>query len=364
MLKASLQNKLDTLNERYDEIAVLLSEPDIISNAEQFRELSIEYSQLEEIVQAYKTYQQTVEALKTAQLLAEDPDPEMRSMAQEEIQNTQEKILELEKNIQILLIPKNPDDHRNIYLEVRAGTGGHEAAIFVGDLFRMYSRYAENKGWAMEIINSSPGEQGGFKEIISRISGQNVYGNLKFESGTHRVQRVPATEAQGRIHTSACTVAIMPEVAEVEEVNLNPADLKVDTYRASGAGGQHINKTDSAIRITHLPTGIVVECQDERSQHKNRAKAMALLQSKIMAEEKGKQQQEQAATRKQLVGSGDRSERIRTYNYPQGRITEHRINLTLYRLTEVMDGDVACIIEPLLQEYQAEQLAELGQDGE
>lgn len=363
MIKASLQNKLDTLNERYDEISALLSEPDVLGNTNLFRELSIEYAQLEEIVLAYKIHQQTQAALEAAHILAQDNDSDMRAMAQEEIQDTQEKLAILEKNIQVLLIPKNPDDHRNIYLEVRAGTGGHEAAIFVGDLFRMYARYAESQGWSMEVINDNPGEQGGFKEIIARISGQNVYGHLKFESGTHRVQRVPATEAQGRIHTSACTVAIMPEVAEIEAVTLNPADLKVDTYRASGAGGQHINKTDSAIRITHLPTGIVVECQDERSQHKNRAKALALLQSKIMAEEKGKQQQEQAATRKKLVGSGDRSERIRTYNYPQGRITEHRINLTVYKLSEVMTGDMACIIEPLLQEHQAELLAELSQDG-
>lgn len=362
MFKPSLQTKLDTLNERYDEIAILLSEPDILSNNDKFRELSIEYAQLEEVVQAYKHYQQLTDDLEAAHLLSKDADPEMRALAQEEIQTSQEKLVELEKDIQILLIPQNPDDHRNIYLEIRAGTGGHEAAIFVGDLFRMYSRYAESQNWSIEVISSNPGEQGGFKEIISRISGQNVYGRLKFESGTHRVQRVPATEAQGRIHTSACTVAIMPEIAEIEAVNLNPADLKVDTYRASGAGGQHVNKTDSAIRITHLPTGIVVECQDERSQHKNRAKAMALLQSKILDQEKSKQNQEQAATRKKLVGSGDRSERIRTYNYPQGRITEHRINLTLYRLTEVMEGDVACIIDPLLQEHQAEQLAELSDD--
>jgi peptide chain release factor 1 len=363
MFKASLQNKLDTLSERYDEIAVLLSDPETLGNNERFRELSIEYSQLETVVQAYKTYQQTDEGLKAAQLLAkEDVDPEMRAMADEEIQTIQETLLNLEKDIQILLIPGNPDDHRNIYLEIRAGTGGHEAALFVGDLFRMYGRFAETKGWALEVISSNPGEQGGFKEIITRISGKDVYGQLKFESGTHRVQRVPTTEAQGRIHTSACTVAIMPEVEEIEAIHLNPADLKVDTYRASGAGGQHINKTDSAIRITHLPTGTVVECQEERSQHKNRAKAMALLQSRIMAEEKSKQDKEQAATRKKLVGSGDRSERIRTYNFPQGRITDHRINLTLYRLDEVMEGDVACVIEPLLQEYQAEQLAELGQD--
>lgn len=364
MIKASLKTKLDTLNERYDEIAALLSESDIISNANQFRELSIEYSQLEEIVQTYKTYQRTHDALEAAHLLAQDNDPDMREMAEEEIKETQGLLEEQEKVIQILLIPKNPDDTRNIYLEVRAGTGGQEASIFVGDLFRMYSRYAENQGWSLEIINSNPGDQGGFKEIIARIAGQNVYGHLKFESGTHRVQRVPATEAQGRIHTSACTVAIMPEVAEVEAIHLNPADLKVDTYRASGAGGQHINKTDSAIRITHIPTGVVVECQDERSQHKNRAKAMALLQSRITNAEREKQDKEQAATRKKLVGSGDRSERIRTYNYPQGRITEHRINLTLYRLNEIMEGDVACIIEPLLQEHQAELLAELGQDGE
>jgi peptide chain release factor 1 len=363
MFKTSLQNKLDRLSERYDEIAVLLSDTDTLADTDRFRELSIEYAQLEEIVLTYKGYQKMLEGLDATKILAKEAtDSDMRELANEEILALQEELDSLEKNIQILLIPKNPDDQRNIYLEVRAGTGGHEAAIFVGDLFRMYSRYAETKGWTLEIISSNQGEQGGFKEIISRISGKDVYGHLKFESGTHRVQRVPATEAQGRIHTSACTVAIMPEVEEIEAVNLNPAELKVDTYRASGAGGQHVNKTDSAIRITHLPTGIVVECQDERSQHKNRAKAMALLQSKIMAGEKEKQQQEQAATRKKLVGSGDRSERIRTYNYPQGRLTDHRINLTLYRLEDIMEGDVACVIEPLLQEYQAEQLAELGQD--
>lgn len=361
MIKASLQHKLDALQERYGEIAALLSEPEIMQDNDKFRALSIEYAQIEEIVHAYGVYQTALMSLEAAKILQEDTDPDMRAMAQEEINDLNEQLPAYVKRIQLLLLPKNPDDRRNVYLEIRAGTGGQEAAIFVGDLFRMYSRYAESKGWQLEIITSNPGEQGGFKEVISRIAGQDVYAQLKFESGTHRVQRVPATEAQGRIHTSACTVAIMPEVDEIEAVNLNPADLKVDTYRASGAGGQHVNKTDSAIRITHLPTGIVVECQDERSQHKNRAKAMALLQSKILAQETEKQQKEQAATRKQLVGSGDRSERIRTYNYPQGRLTDHRIGLTLYQLTDILEGDLACVIEPLLQEYQAEQLAELGE---
>lgn len=362
MLKHSLQTKLDSLSERYDEITALLGEAEIVNQTEKFRELSIEYAEIEPVVLAFRRYQEAEVSLEAAQALVQDTDPDMRSMAQDEIQALQPKLMEWERNIQILLIPQNPDDRRNIYLEIRAGTGGHEAALFVGDLFRMYSRYAESKRWTLEIISSNQGEQGGFKEIISRIAGQNVYAELKFESGTHRVQRVPTTESQGRIHTSAVTVAVMPEVDEIEAVNLNPADLKVDTYRASGAGGQHVNKTDSAIRITHLPTGLVVECQDERSQHKNRAKAMSLLQSRILAQETNKQQQEQAATRKKLVGSGDRSERIRTYNYPQGRITDHRIGLTVYKLPEVMEGDVAAVIEPLLQEHQAEQLAELGLD--
>jgi len=362
MIKPSLQTKLEMLSERYDELSALMSEPDISSDAERFRMLSIEYAQLEEIVGAYRQYQNTQQNLAASENLLKDADTDIRALAEEEIQELQKNLSKQEEAIQILLIPKNPDDQRNVYLEIRAGTGGHEAAIFAGDLFRMYSRYAETVGWMLEIVSSHAGEQGGFKEIISRISGQNVYEHLKFESGTHRVQRVPETESQGRIHTSACTVAVMPEVEEVESININPADLRIDTYRSSGAGGQHVNKTDSAIRITHIPSGIVVECQDERSQHKNRAKAMSLLQAKLLSEEKEKQQQEQAATRKKLVGSGDRSERIRTYNYPQGRITDHRIGLTLYRLTEILEGDLNCVIDPLLREYQAEQLAELGQE--
>jgi len=284
----------------------------------------------------------------------------MRAMAQDELEGMKAELEKLEKELQIFLIPKDPDDNKNIYLEIRGGAGGDEAAIFAGNLFRMYCRYAEQKRWQVEILNESFGEHGGYKEVIARIIGQDVYSHLKFESGAHRVQRVPATESQGRIHTSTCTVAIMPEVEEIDSIQINPAELRIDTYRASGAGGQHVNKTDSAIRITHLPSGIVVECQDERSQHKNRAKAMSLLQSKILNVQKEAQRAEQSATRKSLVGTGDRSERIRTYNFPQGRMTDHRINLTLYKLDEIMEGRIDEIIEALRQEDQADQLSSMG----
>jgi peptide chain release factor 1 len=280
-------------------------------------------------------------------------------MAKEELADAKGQQEELELTLQKLLLPKDPNDHKNIYLEIRAGTGGDEAAIFSGDLFRMYSRYAERQRWQVEVVNAQEGDHGGYKEVICRIVGEGAYSKLKFESGAHRVQRVPETESQGRVHTSACTVAILPEADELDEVEINPADLRVDTFRASGAGGQHVNKTDSAIRLTHLPTGIVVECQEERSQHKNRAKALSVLQSRIMAEQQEKQDSEQAAARKSLVGSGDRSERIRTYNYPQGRMTDHRINLTLYKLAEITEGDMDQVIEPLINEYQADQLAAL-----
>jgi peptide chain release factor 1 len=356
-VKASILQKLETLNERYAEIAALLGEPDVIGDQNQFRKLSIEYSQLEPVAHNFRAYRQTEDDIETAQeMLA---DPEMRDMAQEEIETAKARRADLEIDLQKLLLPTDPHDNSNVFLEIRAGTGGDEAAIFAGDLFRMYARYAESRRWQIEVISQNEGEHGGYKEIISRVIGQGAYSRLKFESGAHRVQRVPATESQGRIHTSAATVAVMPELDEVEATDINPADLKVDTYRSSGAGGQHINKTESAIRITHLPTGIVVECQEERSQHKNRAKAMGLLQSRIYEGERQKQASEQAETRKNLVGSGDRSERIRTYNFPQGRVTDHRINLTLYKLDEILVGSVDQVIEPLINEYQADQLAAL-----
>jgi peptide chain release factor 1 len=358
-MKASIQHRLESLCERYEELAALLSDAEVISDQTRFRDYSREYAELEPLAQSFSRWQQAVSDQASAEQMLQEDDAEMREMAREEIDSARERIEQLEAELQILLLPKDPNDQRNVFLEVRAGTGGDEAAIFAGDLFRMYSRYAERKGWRVEVISASEGEHGGFKEIISRVAGQDVYAQLKFESGAHRVQRVPETESQGRIHTSACTVAVMPELDESAEIEINKADLRVDTFRASGAGGQHINKTDSAIRITHLPTGLVVECQEERSQHKNRAKAMALLASRLKQAELDKQQAEQASTRKSLVGSGDRSERIRTYNFPQGRLTDHRINLTLYRLNEVVAGDLDQVIQPLRTEYQAEQLGAL-----
>jgi peptide chain release factor 1 len=356
-VKESILHKLENLSERYAEIAALLGEAEVINDQNQFRKLSIEYSQLEGVAQGFRDYQKTAEDIAAAEEMLSDP--EMREMAQEEITTAKARRDELDIELQKLLLPKDPHDNSNVFLEIRAGTGGDEAAIFAGDLFRMYAKYAENKRWQIEIISQNEGEHGGYKEIICRLIGQGAYSRLKFESGAHRVQRVPETESQGRVHTSAATVAILPEVDEVEAIDINPADLKIDTYRASGAGGQHVNKTESAIRITHVPTGIIVECQDERSQHKNRAKAMALLQSRIFEGERQKQAAEQAATRKSLVGSGDRSERIRTYNFPQGRMTDHRINLTLYKLDEIMQGYIDQVIEPLINEYQADQLAAL-----
>ncbi len=358
-MKDSIQKKLEGIAERYEEVAALLSDPEIIGNQEQFRKLSMEYGQLEPVVKGFRDYQQTQENLASAKEMLNDADPEMRSMAQEELKDAQTRSEALELELQKLLLPKDPHDQSNVFLEIRAGTGGDEAAIFAGDLFRMYSRFAEHNRWQLEVLSENEGEHGGYKEVIARIIGQGVYSQLKFESGAHRVQRVPETESQGRIHTSAATVAIMPEVDEVEAIEINTADLRVDTYRASGAGGQHVNKTDSAIRLTHLPSGIVVECQDERSQHKNRARAMSLLQAKLLETERQKQAQEQASTRRSLVGSGDRSERIRTYNYPQGRVTDHRINLTLYKLEDIMQGNLSPVIEPLINEYQADQLAAL-----
>ncbi|RMF19483.1 MAG: peptide chain release factor 1 [Gammaproteobacteria bacterium] len=358
-MKASIQTKLEQLEARYQELQALLSTPEIINDADKFRSCSREYAEVEPVAKTWAEYCRVREDLAEAEQLAQDPDPDMREMGREEVQHARTRLAELEDELNILLLPKDPNDSANVYLEIRAGTGGDEAAIFAGDLYRMYARYGERKGWRFEVMSENPGEHGGYKEIIVRVEGTDVYRQLKFESGAHRVQRVPETESQGRIHTSACTVAVLPEAEEVDAIEINPADLRIDTYRASGAGGQHVNKTDSAIRITHLPTGTVVECQDERSQHKNRARAMALLQARLLAAAQEAQQKEQAQTRKLLVGSGDRSERIRTYNYPQGRVTDHRINLTLYKLDEIMQGDLDSVIEPLLQEYQAEQLASL-----
>ena len=362
-MKNSIRSKLENLSERLQELSALLSDAEIISDQNKFRDFSKEYAQLEPIVKTFNNFLQAEEDLETAKEMQKDSDPDVREMAQEEFKEATAVIETLDLELQKLLLPKDPHDQSNIFLEIRAGTGGDEAAIFAGDLFRMYSRYAELHRWQVEILSESEGEHGGYKEIICRIIGEGAYSKLKFESGAHRVQRVPETESQGRVHTSACTVAVFPEVDEVEEIDINPADLKVDTYRASGAGGQHVNKTDSAIRITHLPTGVVVECQDERSQHKNRARAMSLLQSKLLRAEQEKQQQEQAATRKSLVGSGDRSERIRTYNFPQGRLTDHRINLTLYKLDEIIQGSLAQVVDPLVNEYQAELLAEMSENG-
>ena len=359
-MKPSIQTKLENLSERHEEITALLSQPEVQSDQNQFRSLSQEYAQIEPLVACYKTYLENEANLTSAQEMAKDSDLELREMAKDEVQAAEAQREELEQQLQILLLPKDPNDNRNIFLEVRAGTGGDEAAIFSGDLARMYQRYAERQGWNVEIINENRGEHGGYKEVIMRVAGQNVYSQLKFESGTHRVQRVPETESQGRVHTSACTVAIMPEVDSVDEIDINPADLRVDTYRASGAGGQHVNRTESAIRITHIPSGVVVECQDERSQHKNRARAMSVLQARLMSAAQEKQHAEQSESRKLQVGSGDRSERIRTYNYPQGRLTDHRINLTLYKLEEIMEGGLEHVIQPLIHEHQAELLTQLG----
>ncbi|OIM99848.1 peptide chain release factor 1 [Idiomarina sp. MD25a] len=361
-MNPSIERKLEGLIERYEEVQALLGEPDIISDQDKFRSLSKEYSQLEEVVSAFNAYRQAQSDLSAANEMADDDDPEMREMADEEITDAKQRVESLENSLQVLLLPKDPNDDRACYLEIRAGAGGDEAAIFAGDLFRMYSRYAEQHGWRVSTVSANEGEHGGYKEVIAQLSGDGVYGRMKFESGGHRVQRVPETESQGRIHTSACTVAVLPEIPEAEAIEINPADLRVDTYRASGAGGQHVNRTDSAIRITHLPSGVVVECQEERSQHKNRAKAMSVLQSRLQRMEDEKRAQEEASTRRSLVGSGDRSERIRTYNYPQSRVTDHRINLTLYRLDEVLEGGLDLLLDPIITEHQADQLAALSQD--
>jgi peptide chain release factor 1 len=361
-MKESIKNKLDNLVDRHEELGALLSDSEVIGDQNKFRALSKEYAEVEPVVKCYENFCQTLEDIEEAQSLLKDGDADMREMAQEELSEAQSRRDVMAEELQRLLLPRDPNDSHNVFLEIRAGTGGDEAAIFSGDLFRMYTRYAENKGWKIEVISERDGDHGGYKELISRITGQDVYAHLKFESGAHRVQRVPETESQGRVHTSACTVAIMPEVDSVDEVEINKSDLRIDTFRASGAGGQHVNKTDSAIRITHIPSGLVVECQDERSQHKNKARAMSLLQSRLLTGIQDKQQQEQSDERRSLVGSGDRSERIRTYNYPQGRVTDHRISLTLYKLSEIMEGALGEVIDPLRNEYQADQLAAMADE--
>ncbi|MET1312160.1 peptide chain release factor 1 [Vibrio parahaemolyticus] len=361
-MKASILTKLETLVERYEEVQHLLGDPDVIGDQDKFRALSKEYSQLEEVTKCFQAYQQAQDDLAAAEEMAKEDDEEMREMAQEEIKDAKEAIEHLADELQILLLPKDPNDDRNCFLEIRAGAGGDEAGIFAGDLFRMYSKYAEKRGWRIEVMSSNEAEHGGYKEMIAKVSGDGAYGVLKFESGGHRVQRVPATESQGRVHTSACTVAVMAEIPEADLPEIKAADLKIDTFRASGAGGQHVNTTDSAIRITHLPTGTVVECQDERSQHKNKAKAMAVLAARIVQAEQERRAAEVSDTRRNLLGSGDRSDRIRTYNYPQGRVSDHRINLTIYRLNEVMEGDLQSLIDPVVQEHQADQLAALAEN--
>ncbi|AZV92389.1 peptide chain release factor 1 [Kerstersia gyiorum] len=359
-MKASMRARLEQLSRRLTEIDALLAQPDIASDRDQFRKLSQERAELEPVTTAFNAYVEAEQGRLSAQELLSDP--EMKALAQQEIQECRERMETLEGELQVLLLPRDPDDGRSVYLEIRAGTGGDESALFSADLLRMYLRYAESRGWRTSLVSASESELGGYKEVIARIEGEGVYGRLKFESGAHRVQRVPVTETQGRVHTSACTVAVMPEADEAGEIVIQPSDLRIDTFRASGAGGQHINKTDSAVRITHLPTGLVVECQDDRSQHRNRDKAMQVLAARLKDKEQRERQSKEAAQRKSLVGSGDRSERIRTYNFPQGRMTDHRINLTLYKLSAIMEGDLDELTGALLAEHQAEQLAALGED--
>jgi peptide chain release factor 1 len=356
----AISARLAKLDARLEEISAQLSDPAVIAEQERFRRLSREYAEIQPLVAHHRELQQLAREQAAARALLAEPDPSLHALAEEEVARLEARRAPLEQELHRLLLPKDPNDRRNIFLEVRAGTGGDEAALFAGDLFRMYSAYAARRGWNVEIMSASPGEHGGYKEIIARLIGLGAYSRLKFESGGHRVQRVPTTEAQGRIHTSACTVAVMPEAEEIDQIEIVPADLKVDTFRASGAGGQHVNKTDSAIRITHLPSGIVVECQDERSQHKNRSRALSVLSARLLEAERRKQREQEAATRKSLIGSGDRSERIRTYNFPQGRVTDHRIGLTLYQLERVLEGELDELIEPLTAHEQAEQLAALG----
>ncbi|MCY4154245.1 MAG: peptide chain release factor 1 [Gammaproteobacteria bacterium] len=360
-MKQSLQDKLEKLGARQQEIYALLALPEVINDQNRFRDLNKEAAEISPIVDCFSNYRSNQLALDNAQAMLKDRDQDIRELAAEEAEVSRQRLDALELELQKLLLPTDPADNSNIFLEIRAGTGGEEAALFAADLMRMYSRYAEQCNWQLELLNTTESDLAGYKAIIMRVIGKGAYSRLKFESGAHRVQRVPETESQGRIHTSACTVAVLPEADEISAIDLNPSDIRTDTFRASGAGGQHVNKTDSAIRLTHLPSGIVVECQDERSQHKNRARAMALLHAKLLAAEQAKQASEIAATRRNLVGSGDRSERIRTYNFPQGRVTDHRINLTLYRLEEIMQGQLDMVIDPLISEHQADQLAALGE---
>ena len=359
-MKPTMRARLEQLSRRLVELDALLADPDAAQDMERFRKLSRERADVEPVANAFSAYTRAEDDLATAQQMLSDP--EMKAMAQEEIETAKAAIEQLGADLQILLLPRDPDDNRSVFLEIRAGTGGDESALFSGDLLRMYSRYAEQQGWRVELMSESPSELGGYKEVVARIEGEGVYGRLKFESGAHRVQRVPATEAQGRIHTSACTVAVLPEADAATDIVINPSDLRVDTFRASGAGGQHINKTDSAVRLTHLPTGLVVECQDDRSQHRNREKAMQVLAARLKDQQQRERQSKEAAQRKSLVGSGDRSERIRTYNYPQGRLTDHRINLTLYKLQAILEGDLQELTGTLLAEHQAAQLAALGEE--
>jgi len=360
-MKPAVKKKLENITHRYEELKALLSNHEITNDLNQYRALSKEYAQLEVPMNLYLQYQDHLNRMEEAKHLLNEDDAEMQQLAKQEIKELEVRMTQSEDELLLLLLPKDPHDDNNIFLEVRAGTGGDEAAIFAGDLARMYMRYSESQRFKIELMSESLGEHGGYKEIILRVLGQGAYSKFKFESGVHRVQRVPETEAQGRIHTSTCTVAVLPELEEIESVDINPADIRIDTFRSSGAGGQHVQKTDSAIRITHIPTGTVVECQDERSQHKNRARAMSLLKSRILTAEREKQQKEQAAARRSLVGTGDRSERIRTYNFPQGRLTDHRINLTLYQLLTIMEGDLAPVIDALSQEYNADLIASLGE---
>ena len=360
-MKESLRLRLDQMVDRYEEVTALLSDPSVISDNNKFRELSVEHSDLMDITTLWQNYVGAeMDQADAEAMLTEASDPDMKEMMQEEIDSARDTIVEMEEALNVMMLPKDPNDKVPAFLEIRAGTGGDEAAIFSGDLFRMYQKYAQAQGWTLEILSANEGEHGGYKEIITRVSGNSVYGRLKFESGVHRVQRVPDTESQGRVHTSACTVAVMPEVEIDDTVDINPADLKMDTFRSSGAGGQHVNTTDSAVRLTHIPTGTVVECQQERSQHKNRAQAMKMLISRIQQVKVQAQVDAADTIRRDLVGSGDRSERIRTYNFPQGRMTDHRINLTLYKLDAIMEGDLDEILDALLREHQADLMASIG----
>jgi peptide chain release factor 1 len=359
-MNQSIATKLAQLASRLEELNQLLSTETVTRDLDQYRKLTREHAEIAPVVELYEAYRKSERDIEAAREMAQDP--ELRELAEAEVGEAKERLAEIEAEIKRELLPKDPNDERNIFLEIRAGTGGDESALFAGDLFRMYARYAERQRWLMEVMSSSPGEKGGYKEVIVRIAGHGAYSKLKFESGGHRVQRVPETEAQGRIHTSACTVAVMSEADEAGAVIVNPQEIRIDTFRASGAGGQHINKTDSAVRVTHLPTGIVVECQDDRSQHKNKARALAVLAARIKDKQMRERQAKEAATRKLLIGSGDRSERIRTYNFPQGRVTDHRINLTLYKVESIMDGDLDAILSGLMAEHQAEQLAAMGEE--